>query len=582
MAKPRIVIVGGGLSGLMSALKGAEAGAEVDIISSVHVRRSHSVCAQGGVNAALNTKGEGDSVEAHIYDTVYGGDFLAHQAPVKRLCNSAPGIIHMFDRMGVMFNRTKEGILDLRLFGGVKKRRTCFSGATTGQQLMYSLDEQIRRHESQGLVKKYENWEFCSIVIDNNGICRGVSAMDKDAMQVKVFPADAVILCTGGFGHVYGTCTNSTHCTGYAAAEVYRRGACFANAEFVQFHPTAIPGTDKMRLISEAARGEGGRIWVPRDGKPWYFLEEWYPAYGNTVPRDIAARAIWKVVKEMKLGVDGEDVVYLDLTHLDHEALAERLEGLLEIYEKFAGEDPRKVPMKVFPAVHYSMGGIWVDYDHHTSIKGLLAAGECDYQYHGANRLGANSLLSATHSGMVAGVEAVNYAKGLESNWEKVAQSAYDAELERQNDINRQIIAMDGPENPHKLKDELTKWLTDNATIVRYNKNLEETDHKISELQERFPRCAIHDRGGWANEELCFMRTLEAQFEIARLVVRGAIQREESRGSHYKPDTPKRDDDKWLCLTKAHYDPAGPKFDYSEKVEILDIKPVPRRYDVAH
>ena len=582
MAKPKIVVVGGGLSGLMSALKAASMGAEVSIFSVVPVRRSHSVCAQGGINAALNTKGEGDSIETHIYDTVYGGDFLAHQSVVKRLCQAAPGIIYMFDRMGVMFNRTKEGLLDLRLFGGVKKRRTCFSGATTGQQLMYALDEQIRRHETQNLVKKYENWEFASLVIDNAGVCRGITAIDRDTMEVAAFPADAVIMCTGGFNHVFGTCTNSTHCTGYAATEAYKRGACFANPEFVQFHPTAIPGTDKCRLISEAARGEGGRIWVIKDGKPWYFLEEWYPAYGNTVPRDVAARAIWKVVKEMKLGIDGEDVVYLDLTHIDHEALAERLEGLLELYEKFVGEDPRKVPMKVFPAVHYSMGGIWVDFSHQTNLPGFFAAGECDYQYHGANRLGANSLLSAVYSGTIAGPAAVEYAKGLKKGADAVPTSLLDEEKGRQEDINKQIIAMDGPENPRLLKQELSKWLTENATIVRHNKKLSETDNKIRELAERFERSKVHDRGGFANEEVFFMRTLRNQFDLARMIVLGAVGREESRGSHYKPETPNRDDEKWLCVTRTSYTPDGPKFDYSEKVEILDIKPVPRRYDVAH
>lgn len=582
MAKPKIIVVGGGLSGLMSALKAASMGAEVSIFSVVPVRRSHSVCAQGGINAALNTKGEGDSIETHIYDTVYGGDFLAHQSVVKRLCNAAPGIIWMFDRMGVMFNRTKEGLLDLRLFGGVKKRRTCFSGATTGQQLMYALDEQIRRHEAQDLVTKYENCEFASLIIDNENICRGITAIDKDTMEAVAFPADAVIMCTGGFNHVFGTCTNSTHCTGYAATEAYKRGAVFANPEFVQFHPTAIPGTDKMRLISEAARGEGGRIWVPKDGKPWYFLEEWYPAYGNTVPRDVAARAIWKVVKEMKLGVGGEDVVYLDLTHLDHEALAERLEGILEIYEKFVGEDPRKVPMKVFPAVHYSMGGIWVDFNHHTNIPGFFAAGECDYQYHGANRLGANSLLSAVHSGTIAGPAAVEYAKGLKKSADAIPSSLLDEEKSRQEDVNKQIIAMDGPENAHLLKQELSNWLTENATIVRHNKKLKETDDKIRELSERFERSKIHDKGGFANEEVFFMRTLRNQFDLARMIVLGAVSREESRGSHYKPETPNRDDEKWLCVTRTSYAPEGPKFDYSEKVEILDMKPVARRYDVAH
>jgi succinate dehydrogenase / fumarate reductase flavoprotein subunit len=337
-----------------------------------------------------------------------------------------------------------------------------------------------------------------------------------------------------------------------------------------------------MRLISEAARGEGGRVWVPRDGKPWYFLEEWYPAYGNTVPRDIASRAIWKVVKDMKLGVDGEDVVYLDLTHLDHEAIAERLEGILEIYEKFVGEDPRKVPMKVFPAVHYSMGGVWVDLNHMSNVAGLFAAGECDYQYHGANRLGANSLLSAVHSGMIAGPASVEYAKGLKKSADSIASSIFENERQNQEEINQKFKAMDGQENPHQLRQEMTAWLTEHATIVRHNKMLKETDDKIQELAERFERSSIHDKGSWANEELFFMRTFRNQFDLARLVLLAAVNREESRGSHYKPETPNRDDDKWLTITKASYTPEGPKLEYSEKVEILDIKPVARRYDVAH
>ena len=300
----RAVVVGGGLAGLMATLKLVEAGIPVDLFSVVPVKRSHSVCAQGGINAALDTKGEGDSVWEHIDDTIYGGDFLANQNMVARMCEAAPSIINLFDRMGVMFNRTPEGLLDLRRFGGTQKRRTAFAGATTGQQLLYALDEQVRAQEVAGMVKKYEYWTFVSAIIDDAvsvadasaagasvagdgaaaadnpiGICKGIVAQDLASMEIRAFPADAVIIATGGCGAIFGKSTNSTINTGYAAAKLYTQGARYANGEFIQIHPTAIPGADKNRLMSESARGEGGRVWTYKDGKPWYFLEEKYPAY---------------------------------------------------------------------------------------------------------------------------------------------------------------------------------------------------------------------------------------------------------------------------------------------------------------
>src|SRR5262249_21936424 len=221
----------------------------------------------------------------------------------------------------------------------------------------------------------------------------------------------------------------------------------YANGEFVQVHPTAIPGEDKLRLMSESARGEGGRVWVPRDGKPWYFLEEWYPKYGNLVPRDIATRAIHKVVFEMGLGVDGEAAVYLDLTHIDRQILDRKLGGILEIYEKFVGVDPRRQPMKVFPGMHYTMGGLWVDTRHRTNIPGILAAGECEYQYHGANRLGANALLSCIYAGRVSGASAVEYARGLASSAAATRSPVFDLEQRRQAELNENVIQADGQEN---------------------------------------------------------------------------------------------------------------------------------------
>jgi succinate dehydrogenase / fumarate reductase flavoprotein subunit len=265
MAHPKIIVVGGGLAGLSATIKVAEMGGHVDLFSIVPVKRSHSVCAQGGINAAKNLKGEGDSTWQHFDDTVYGGDFLANQPPVKAMCDMAPGIIDLLDRMGVPFNRTPEGVLDFRRFGGTLYNRTAFAGATTGQQLLYALDEQVRRYEAEGKVTKYEGWEFLSAVLDDRRVCHGISAMDLRAMEVATFPAEAVIIATGGIGAVFGKSTNSVVCTGSAQSALYQQGAFYANGEFIQVHPTSIPGEDKLRLMSESARGEGGRVWVPRN-----------------------------------------------------------------------------------------------------------------------------------------------------------------------------------------------------------------------------------------------------------------------------------------------------------------------------
>ena len=248
-----------------------------------------------------------------------------------------------------------------------------------------------------------------------------------------------MIYGTGGPGMVYGRSTNSQICTGAAAIALYRQGVWYANGEFIQIHPTAIAGEDKNRLISEAVRGEGGRIWTYKDGKRWYFLEEWFPKYGNLVPRDIASRSIIKVCREMKLGIDGKDIVYLDISHLDRHALEQKLAGILEIYEKFMAEDPSKVPMRVFPSVHYSMGGIYIDNRHMTNVPGILAAGECDYQYHGANRLGANSLLSCIQGGLTAAARAKEYVEGLQSHADSVSSKWFDQQSKKEEAENDSI-----------------------------------------------------------------------------------------------------------------------------------------------
>jgi len=626
--KPRVIVVGGGLGGLWATLRAAEAGLQVDLFSLFQVKRSHSACAQGGINACLDTKGQRDSIWQHIVDTIKGAAYLVNQPPVKSLCEEAPGLIRTFDRMGVTFSRTAEGVMDLRLFGGVKNKRTCFAGATTGQQLLYAVDEQVRAHEDAGRVVKYEWWEFLSIVRDGEGRCRGIVAIDLKTMETRAFAADAVILATGGLGLVFGLSTNSTNSTGAAAARCYQQGARFANGEFIQFHPTAMPGDDKHRLMSEASRGEGGRIWVPRDpqdkrdprqipdAERWYFLEEWYPAYGNTVPRDVASRAIWKVCRDLKQGINGQDLVYLDLSHLDAKFLRTRLGGILEIYEKFSGEDPTQQPMKIFPAVHYSMGGLWVDWEkddkagalkqpsprnHQTSVPGLFACGECDYQYHGANRLGANSLLSASFSGRVAGESVAAYVKGLGKTaaTAEAGQPAFVAEKKRQDALNNELLSDGGTENPYQLHRELGELMRTKCSIVRDNKGLDAALATLGELKARSRRLKLDDTRGWANAPLIYARQVQDMIVLAEVIAKGARLRDECRGSHWKPEFElpipegkfpgdpefeeyrakwKRENEKWLKNTLADWTPDGPSISY-EPVD-TSVLPVeqPRDY----
>src|SRR5512132_2768262 len=590
MANPKIIVVGGGLAGLAAVIKIAEMGGQVDLFSIVPVKRSHSVCAQGGINAAKNLKGEGDSTWQHFDDTVYGGDFLANQPPVKAMCDAAPGIIDLLDRMGVPFNRTPEGLLDFRRFGGTLHHRTAFAGATTGQQMLYALDEQVRRHESAGLVRKHESWEFVGLVRDADGRCVGLAALDLRSMKPKAFRADAVMLATGGPGLLFGRSTNSIINSGSAAAAAYREGVWYANGEFIQVHPTSIPGDDKLRLMSESARGEGGRVWVPRakgDNRPpssipeqerRYFLEEKYPAYGNLVPRDIATREIFQVCLD-GLGVNGENQVYLDLTHIPAETLDRKLGAILEIYEMFVGDDPRHVPMRIFPGVHYSMGGLWVDFEQRTNIPGLLAAGECDYSIHGANRLGANSLVSCVYGGFVAAPAAIEYAKNIERNGADGSR-IYDQELQLQREINDKLIKQSGNENQYVLHQEMGKWMTENVTVVRYNDKLKETDNKLLELMDRYKRISINDSNLWATMALPHARHLANMLELARVITLGALNRNESRGAHYKPDFPDRDDENFLKTTIAEFSGEGPVFSY-DPVDISLIPPRKRDYSKA-
>ncbi|MEI8188954.1 MAG: FAD-binding protein, partial [candidate division NC10 bacterium] len=420
---------------------------------------------------------------------------------------------------------------------------------------------------------------------------RGITAQDLRSMEIRAFPADAVLLATGGCGMIFGKSTNSVVCTGSAAAAAYQQGAIYANGEFMQVHPTAIPGEDKVRLMSESARSEGGRMWVPRDGKPWFFLEEKYPKYKNLVPRDIATREIYHICRVLKLGVDGQDMVYLDVSHIPKETLDRKLGGILEIYEKFIGDDPRKVPMKVFPGVHYSMGGLWIDYEadnhgdpvadsprnHQTNIPGLFAAGEADYEYHGANRLGANSLLSCFYGGMLAGPAMRSYMKGLDLSCETIASGVYEAERKRQEEAYTRILELRGMENPFALHKEMGEMMSENVTVVRYNDKLAATDAALCEMMTRWKRIDINDTARWSNQAVAFTRQLWNMLELARVITLGALRRDESRGAHYKPDFPERNDTEWMKTTLATWTPDGPSIGYAP-VDTSLLTPEARKY----
>lgn len=602
--------MGGGLAGLSAAMRLAENGCRVKIVSVTQVKRSHSVCAQGGINAAVNLKGEDDSPLIHTYDTIKGGDFLGQQPPILEMCLTGPLIIQMMDRFGCSFNRTPEGNIDFRRFGGTLYNRTAFCGASTGQQLLYALDEQVRRHEVTGHVEKFEHHEFLRLIQDEKGHARGIVLMDLFNLKLDVLKADAVLIATGGPGLIFKKSTNSTFCTGAANGRLYMQGMKYGNGEFIQIHPTAIPASDKLRLMSESIRGEGGRVWVYGDssksieapdgkmipcgetGKPWYFLEELYPAFGNLVPRDIGAREILRVV-ELGLGVQGRDEVFLDVTHLPEESV-HKLESVLHIYQKFTGEDPRKVPMRIAPAVHYSMGGAWVDWPaadapdrmdrfrQMSNLTGCFVAGEADYQYHGANRLGANSLLSCIFGGLVCGVEIPRYLETLSSSYTDLDEGPFKAALQFEENFKQDLMNRSGKENIHLLHEDLSKVMIRNVTVKRSNKDLAATLDSIKEIRERYKKISLDDHGTLLNQTYTFANQFNSMLELAMIITKGALLRDEFRGSHFKPEFPERDDKNWLKSTIATYDPKKdePVISY-EPIDTPYLKPIQRDYTKA-
>jgi succinate dehydrogenase / fumarate reductase flavoprotein subunit len=623
----RVIVVGGGLAGLAASVRIAEAGVPVDLFSMVPVKRSHSVCAQGGINACNEVaRQQGYSEYQHFDETLIGGDFLNDQHPVLEMANWAPKIIDLLDRMGVPFNRSSEGFRDLRLFGGSLFKRTHFAGATTGQQLLYALDEQTRRFAAEGKVNKMEFWEFLYPITEGEGEdkrCVGIVAQDMRTMQIRSFRADAVVMATGGCGLVFGKSTNSIICTGGAASRCYQAGAWYGNPEMIQVHPTAIPGADKCRLMSESARGEGGRVWVPAkkgdtrkpndipENERYYILEERYPKYGNLVPRDIATREIFDVCVNEGLGINGANQVYLDLTHRDPEYLTRKLGGILDIYEKFVGDDPRFTPMRIFPAVHYSMGGLWTTYtpgdyepeqprgEHKpgnpipidaqpghgltigahnnamTNITGLYAFGEVNFAYHGATRLGANALLSCIFDGLCNGVSVVNYVRDNgHTPAGKLDQKLFDDAAAHEQAKHDRLMASvstgkgDQSLNPYQIGQEMGDVMNAASTVVKTGPGLEKCLAKLDELRERFSRVELGDGAMWTNQSLSYARSVGDMLILAEAIAKAGLLREESRGSHYRTDFPERDDERFWKTSVAKFNETTGKSD----IEFVEVK----------
>ncbi|QYZ78350.1 FAD-dependent oxidoreductase [Methanofollis formosanus] len=533
-----LVIVGGGLTGLRAALQACRAGVATAVVSKVHPLRSHSVAAQGGINAALgNAPGyEEDTPEAHAFDTVKGSDYLADQDAVAVMCREAPAAVIELEHMGVVFSRTEEGTIAQRPFGGAGFPRTCYAADRTGHTILHTLYEQLMAAD----VAFYEEFFVTSLVTDG-GRCTGCTALSVPPGEVHAFPAKAVLLATGGFGRLYSRSTNALINTGDGAALALRAGAMLKDMEFVQFHPTSLAGTNI--LITEGARGEGG-ILLNREGER--FMARYAPHSLDLAPRDVVARAIETEVAEGR-GFPG-GYVHLDLTALGAGKIMARLPGIRQIALDFAGIDPVAEPLPVQPAQHYSMGGIAVDDGGRTGVPGLYAAGECAcVSVHGANRLGGNSLLETVVFGRRAAdgiIDAVN-ARARPDPGPAVEAAAAD---------ERRVAALLGREGEEKvpaLLRDLKETMYRSFGIFREEQKMQDGLSTLTALRKHAAGASVGDRGRRFNQALVNLLELEDLLLVGETVARGALMRRESRGSHTRTDFPKRDDERYLRHTMA-------------------------------
>ncbi len=561
-----VIIIGAGLAGLRAAV-GTSAGYDTAVISKVHPVRSHSIAAQGGMNAALaNVEGsKDDTPEKHTFDTVKGSDYLADQPAARVMCEQAPLLVYELEHMGCPWSRLDNGKIAQRPFGGAGYPRCCYAADRSGHMVLHTLYE-----KSMELgVKVYEEWLALALAVDAERV-HGVVAMELASGRLEVLGARAVVIATGGYGRIFSRSSNALINTGSGIALAYEAGVPVEDMEFVQFHPTTLYGTNI--LMSEGARGEGGYLVNNRGER---FMEKYAPTAMELAPRDIVARSIQTEVNEGR-GFEDE-YVHLDLRHLGRDKIIERLPGIREIAIDFAGIDPINEPVPVQPGQHYSMGGIATDVSGATQLKGLYAAGECAcVSVHGANRLGGNSLLDTTVFGKLVGQAIPQF---LESGVDEPSAAVLAGELKRQEELIRGIITRENSgETVAGILTEMRGVMFEKCGVFRERGALEEALSRIKELQDRYSRVTIQNTSSMRyNPGLMNVLELRGMLDMAELIVAGALPREECRGSHWRTDFPGRDDKNWLKHTIAVITPEGPAFSYTD-VEITDYEPKERKY----
>ena len=557
-----VIIVGGGLAGLRAAVESSNY-ANTAIISRVHPLRSHTVAAQGGINAALGNASE-DSWEKHMYDTVKGSDFLADQDAAEVMTKEGPERIIEMEHWGCPFSRTDEGKIAQRPFGGAGYPRTCYAADKTGHYLLVTAYEQVIKRK----IKVYEEWFVTSLIVDGRAI-KGLVAMDILTGDLEIFKAKAVVLATGGAGWIYGKTSNSMINTGSGMAMAYRAGVALKDMEFVQFHPTGLYPT--CILITEGARSWGGHL---VNSKGERFMQRYAPKAMELAPRDIVSRSIQTEINEGR-GFNNA-YVHLDIRHLGKEKILRNLPGIRDIAIQFAGIDPITEPIPIQPAQHYTMGGVDCNVNCETSVRRMYAAGECAcVSVHGANRLGGNSLLDTVVFGKIAGEQAGTFAKGI--GREGATDSIFEEALVVQRERIRHLFEGSGNEDPAVIRDEMRNLMVEKAFMFRDKQGLEEARSKLKQLKTRLSRLRPIASYKIYNLDLVRCIELEDMLDLSEAIVASALSREESRGSHVRLDYPKRDDSRFLRHTLAYRTPDGPRIEFSD-VKITRYQPEERKY----
>lgn len=530
MKTKNVIVIGAGLSGLTCSVKLAEYGNHVKLFSPSPSERAQSVMAMGGINAALDNKGQDDSPSQHYTDTINGGQEINNHNAVKKLTNDAPEIIEWLSNIGTSFTRDENNNIDQRYFGGQKKKRTVYAGARTGKQVVTAINTMARKYEEEHLIERYIGWRFLSVLLNEDDECNGVILINELTDEIKSFTSDYVVIATGGMNKIFGKISGSQENDALTTARLFQHNIKLANLEMIQYHPTTIKTPVKNMLITEAARGEGGRLYTIKDDQKWYFMEEWYPELGALMPRDVVSQSIYRVCNQYNLGINGENKVYLDVSFLPEETVKVKLDEVYDVCTKYLNLDPTIEPIPVYPGVHYFMGGILTDEYHKTSIKNLYAIGECSAQYHGANRLGGNSLLGAIHGGFIA-AEEINSQTATTSLNNLNIRELLDKEQKEYNQW-KQGQSHDNISS-YKIEEELADIMNNAMSIYRDEKTLKESYRQLEQLET----VEIYSHESYY--EYVLIRSL---IQLAKAFIISALERKESRGAHQRIEYPEKDE----------------------------------------